>query len=324
VEVLAVRPSEIEYWALGVIATVEARGRVEDARVELKATFPDPVRAARRIAGHANAARGDEVLWLLGVDEQAGVVGVHPDDLADWWQHVTACFDGPVPTSTPVTIHRNLVIVLAILLETTAAPFVVKNPAFGTKEGGPVQREVPWREMTNIRSAEHGDLIRLLVPRLRLPTIEVIDARLMGQRYDPSGRGAVTEFGKGFKWYATLTLYVVPRSKELLVFPAHHVQVVVRDLTGLGELSLDYYGFRPHAQGNIGDSSVDLVVERPDRVNIRASAEYEGTGPVSTHLTLLVSLRAAGSDQRVAVNCDLRQTGRPNQFTLVGSTVATS
>jgi hypothetical protein len=315
------RHAEIEYWALGVIGTIEAGGRVEDARVELKARFLDPVKAARRIAGHANAARGDEVLWILGVDEQMGVVGVNPDDLAGWWQQVASHFDGPVPISTPVEVHRNSVIVLALLLETTAAPYVVKNPAFGTKEGGPVQREVPWREMTAVRSAEHGDLIRLLVPRLRLPTIEVIDARLVGQRHDPDSRRVVSDFGKDFKWSATLTLYVVPQTRELLVFPAHHIQLVVRDLTGLGDLSLDYYGFRPMAQGHIGDSSVDVVVDQPARVDIRAAAKYEDSGPVGTQVTLVVGLRPAGSDQQVVVNCNLRQT-RPNQFTLVKAIVA--
>jgi hypothetical protein len=157
------RQAEIEFWALGVIAAITEGRRVEDSRVELKAQWPDPIKAARRIAGHANAARGEEFLWLLGVDEEKGVVGVNPDDLANWWAATAAYFDGPVPAMTPVTIYQGSTIVLALQIDSVSAPFVVRNPVFGTAGGGPVEFEVPWREMTSTRSARHSDLIRLLV-----------------------------------------------------------------------------------------------------------------------------------------------------------------
>lgn len=69
---LEVRRIQIESWASTVIAAVEAGQNSEDSRVELKAELPkDPRKAARLIAGHANAALDESLLWLIGVDEKS-------------------------------------------------------------------------------------------------------------------------------------------------------------------------------------------------------------------------------------------------------------
>jgi hypothetical protein len=52
------RPPEIEAWALDVIRRVSSGQPHEDFRVELKADWITTEKAARRLAGHANAARG--------------------------------------------------------------------------------------------------------------------------------------------------------------------------------------------------------------------------------------------------------------------------
>nr|MDQ3373215.1 hypothetical protein [Acidobacteriota bacterium] len=86
------RISDIENWALTIVDSVKAKQPVEDTRVELKAKYPDDVKkAARRIAGHANAARGEHILWLIGVDEGAGTIpGASLTDLASWYSGVKA------------------------------------------------------------------------------------------------------------------------------------------------------------------------------------------------------------------------------------------
>jgi hypothetical protein len=317
--VQVMRQAEIEFWALGIIATVTSGGRVEDSRVELKAEWPDPVKTARRLAGHANAARGEDVLWLLGVDERQGVVGINPDDLATWWFSVISNFDGPNPSATPVMIFQGSVTVLALLLETASAPFVVKNPSFGTPSGGPVALEVPWREMTSVRTARHSDLIRLLVPQLRLPSIEVLDASLNGSRHEKSTGRVVGDFGPGFKWNLRLTLYVVPRNSELLIFPAHLVSVTIKEPVSLGELPLHFYV----SHGMISDRTTDLAVEGPSRVVIEASGEYEGVEAPGSQATVTVRLVPAGSDQRVVIACELKQE-KPNLFKLIRSSVSTA
>jgi len=64
--------NEIENWALRVIDQVQDHQPNEDFRVELKTEWIDPVKAARLIAGQANAAHGEPVLWLIWCQSRAG------------------------------------------------------------------------------------------------------------------------------------------------------------------------------------------------------------------------------------------------------------
>lgn len=64
------RARDIEFWALSVIERVELKQPHEDFLIELKRKWVPLSKAARRIAGHANAARGEPILWLIGVDEK--------------------------------------------------------------------------------------------------------------------------------------------------------------------------------------------------------------------------------------------------------------
>ena len=98
------RSIDLEAWAIRIAETVNNRQPVEDSRVELKATWVDPQRIARRIAGHLNASRGEPALWLIGLDEGQGVVGVNQNDFADWWSQVQSEFEGVVPTVQELAI----------------------------------------------------------------------------------------------------------------------------------------------------------------------------------------------------------------------------
>jgi hypothetical protein len=70
-----VRKIELESRVLDIVSRVKARQLIEDMSVELKATWTKPEQAARRLAGQANAARGELVLWTVGLDEKSGVCG---------------------------------------------------------------------------------------------------------------------------------------------------------------------------------------------------------------------------------------------------------
>ena len=92
------RPPEIESWVLSIVDRVRSKEPVEDSRVELKAEWPsDPARTARRLAGHSNAARGESVLWVIGVDEKRGVVGATDEPLQDWLSQLRPHFDSLHP-----------------------------------------------------------------------------------------------------------------------------------------------------------------------------------------------------------------------------------
>jgi hypothetical protein len=166
------RTHEIEAWALKAIERAELSQPNEDSQVELKTDWPDHARAARRIAGHANAARGDPILWVIGVDEHQGVKGAIRNDLSTWWPQVSSHFDGPVPVLRDVLVHWKGKTAVALYFETNQIPYLVKNPAFNKPNGGPVQLEVPWRDGTAVRSAGHSDLVLLLSP-LQRPVLKV-------------------------------------------------------------------------------------------------------------------------------------------------------
>ena len=99
------RITKIEAWALNVVARIQAAEKVEDARLELKREWPDAAKAARRIAGHANSSFGSDILWIVGLDEATGVVGVQPQDLANWWPAVCSHFDGIAPSMTDIVMR---------------------------------------------------------------------------------------------------------------------------------------------------------------------------------------------------------------------------
>lgn len=165
------RPAQIEAWVLSLVDQITAGKRVEDSRVELKAQWPEPQTAARRIAGHANASGGDPILWVIGLDETRGVVSVDPVEFADWWAQAKKEFDGIEPLVTDLTVPASGGTLIALLFDTSRRPYVVKNPAYGKPGSGPVTLEVPWRTATAVHSARREDLIRLLAPMQSLKAL---------------------------------------------------------------------------------------------------------------------------------------------------------
>jgi hypothetical protein len=260
------RRAELEAWVLEVLERVEQGKPVEDSRVELKREWPDPERAARRIAGHANAARGEPILWIIGADEQGErVTGAPREELANWWPRVEHGFESVAPSLTDLSVPRGDRVVVALLFDTTRAPYVIRVL------GGTPEYEVPWREATRVRSARREDLLRLLLPATRAPTVEVLSARLTRA----SRAGAST---------LLVTLYVVPRTRERVCFPFHRSGARVWNrgrvvsATGL-EMHPDL-GKRGRASSVNTAGPSELLVDGPGTVFFKASlpewsAEHE-------------------------------------------------
>jgi hypothetical protein len=199
------RPHEIESWTLSVLDRIVQDQPVEDSRVELKAEWPrDPAKAARRLAGHANAARQEPILWLIGVDEGArAVIGADYANLAFWWPQVQHWFEGVTPVVVDVNVPFEGRTVAALCFETDRAPYVVN-----VIDQGPVTHEVPWREATRVRSAKREELLRLLVPALREPEIEILRAEYEAQ--SPWGAGRFD-----------CEIFVIPHANDRLCLPMH-------------------------------------------------------------------------------------------------------
>jgi hypothetical protein len=205
-----VKSHEIESWVLDIIDRVKTGQPIEDSRVELKSEWIPPEQAARKIAGHANAARGENILWIIGVDEKGKKISdADIKDLADWYPQLEKQFDGLAPKLlTDLNIPVEEKTVVALLFETDRAPFVVKNP-----KGGSPELEVPWREGTRTKSATRSDLIRLLSPIQKLPKFEVLNGSLTSDIKE-----------NFFSLKISLRMYVTIRSEAKIIIPFHQCQ----------------------------------------------------------------------------------------------------
>lgn len=210
---------EIESWALRILQRVESHAPVEDSRVEIKANWPDARKTARKLAGHANSARGERILWLIGADETLGVGGADYQELSNWLSSLHSQFDGVPPSVDNLNVEYKGKTVAAMCFETSQAPYVVKNLAFGQPAGGPVEFEVPWREGTKTRSARHNDLVLMLAPAMKMPRLEVLDGRI---QYQP---GTIVDCRNFFDF--SLTVYVAPVDNAVLTFPFHKCDAAI-------------------------------------------------------------------------------------------------
>lgn len=220
------RHSQIEGWTLSVVDRVLEGQPIEDDRVELKSIWPaEPAKAARRVAGHLNAARGEPVLWIIGVNEgPRSVPGAPHEDAATWWPQVARWFDEIAPEPVFLNVPTGGVTVVAIFLTAERIPLVVKNP-----EGGSPEREVPWRVGTRVRSAKRSELVRILVPATRLPLVDVLSASLTAHRpADAAASNRATQYEIQFR----MEVYLEPTTTEILVLPRYRASACVVDGEG--------------------------------------------------------------------------------------------
>ncbi|QDG49312.1 hypothetical protein FIV42_00745 [Persicimonas caeni] len=217
------RKIDVEAWARRVIDMVLEGNRVEDSRVELKAHFPGDhphipedvhvFKHARQLAGHANAARGAELLWLFGLDDEANcITDVATDKREHWYQRISSKFESLVPELLEcLTIDHADGVVVAFYFGTERAPYLVNNP-----KGGRIDYEVPWREDNTTRTAKRRDLVRVLVPVQKLPGIELLHGEIEIQRRSQGG---------GFL-KATAKIYIEPFPGDSLFLPFHRLQLM--------------------------------------------------------------------------------------------------
>ncbi len=208
----AMKNSELEHWATSAVERLLSGSPNEDARVEFKREWIEPAKAARRLAGHANAARGERILWVIGADKERGPVGATHTDLADWWAGVKAEFDQVSPSLQDLNFSIGGAGLVALLFETDRAPYLVKNPA-----GGAIQFELPWRDGTAVRTARREEVLKLLQPVAAMPDVEVLELKLSAKetRDERSHQPRLD-------WRLEGDLYVTPHAPGGVVIPFHH------------------------------------------------------------------------------------------------------
>ncbi|MBE3115774.1 ATP-binding protein [Candidatus Bathyarchaeota archaeon] len=276
--------------------------------MELKSEWIEPQKAARRIAGHANAARGESILWLIGVDEDKGVVGVQQEELANWLESIQSQFDGVMPSLVDLNIPVEDKVIVALYIETDRAPFVVKNPSFGVDKGVFISSEVPWREGTSIRSAKRSDLLKLFVPIVNLPEIEIL-----------SGKLSMGKEGDKFYWHFRLETYITPHIGLPCILPFHRCKVFIEVLNLLPYIELGIPRLSPPYKPKTGGSSFyeseadsitisatqrEAIVEGPGQLNFKADlqTEYFEANFQGTTAKMTVKLQPAYTDKIVFVD----------------------
>ncbi len=215
---LFMRPSELEARVICILDRVEKGKPSEDSRDECKTTWPNwpagDEKMARQLAGHANAARGDPVLWLFGVDEKGKrAPGVPITEFSNWYDGLKKHFDeawAPDPVLN-INVPWKGISVVAVLFDTTRGPYLVKNP-----QPGQIQFEVPWREGNRTQTARRRDLLRLLVPLQKMPELELISASLTARRRVD---GQIGDWAIRFD--LSLGLYILTRDNSRISVPGH-------------------------------------------------------------------------------------------------------
>lgn len=295
------RYHEIENWALAIIDRVESRQPIEDSRVELKANWPeDPKKAARQIAGHANAARGEPILWLLGVDENAGQVpGADSAEFSSWYARVRASFDELAPEPLSLNVPVGGVTVVALYFETDRAPYVVKNP-----QGGMVQREVPWRVATGVTSATRSQLLRLLSPLQKLPQVEIVGAVLIAKaRKNQQG-----EIHLG--WDINLALFLTQPAEQQTVLPSHRCDITfgIAGERPVGPLS--GMEFRSDGSKNVSVSRSAVLIKGPGLFEIRyrilSKLERFSDDLFSRNAGIGLTLRPVNIELPISIDAELK------------------
>lgn len=230
---------------------------VEDSYVELKAELPkDTEKAARQIAGHANAAAADNILWVIGLSENGTVFGASKTELANWYPSVRRRFDGPAPRLARIAnISFGRKTVLALMFNTRDFPYVVN--------GGDGKREVPWRDGNAVRSAYRNELMELLSRHMQLPKMEALNCEVTAVQ----GKDKTM-----WRFIVNLELYITPQLfAKPVVIPTHNCEAtlampgVVRKMW-LTDLQFSHES-RPYA-----DHIRDFVIRKPAPLHISGHA----------------------------------------------------
>lgn len=285
------RTHEIENWALSVIDRVNAGQPNEDQRVELKAGWIDPYKAARRIAAHANSARGEPFLWLMGVDEKSGVTGVSMTDLASWYAQVESQFDGLAPEMIPVNVPAGGNTVVALFFGSERAPFVVKVE-------GTDRLEVPWRGSTSTRSARRDELLRVLSPLQRLPNIQILGAAV-----NVFEMGGLLNY-RQIQVQMRLQVYALPASADSVVIPYHTCELMVGFPPDIPSVPIETLWMEAYGESSvtIACTSTEVVINGPGMFLIHAQSDYFKVKKApETQAVATLKVRPAGAEQTISL-----------------------
>jgi hypothetical protein len=311
---MQLRRIQIEARAVQAIEAVLAGGRVEDDLIECKADWPDESKV-RQLAAHANAARGEPIIWLIGVDEKTHQVTRPRDtDPADWWAVMSKRFDEVSPDLLHTTVHIDEgKAVDALAFTTDQAPYVITTGA----EHGRVEREVPIRVATGTRSARRHDLIRMLAPVVAVPQATPIRA---------SVRILILDAHENYHPSLDATVFFEHSGAVPVLLPAHQMWARVdfdtrhlaSDLPPI-QMPMSHSGETTDPEPfGVQQTRDGVVVTGPGSAVVVGSASIKAENlPLLKQVTSLqvrLSFGVAGTDRRVELLATLYRTAPPDQM----------
>ncbi|WP_230116636.1 hypothetical protein [Arthrobacter sp. Bi83] len=254
------RAIDLEARVISAVDQLRAGQNVEHDLIECKRSWPQE-KKARQLAGSLNRAGGDPVIYIIGIDEKTGAVhDVSDTDILDWWSQIVPQFDHTPPE---LVRHLNVQVgegrdhVVALAVASDRAPYVVKtgsaNPSL----------EVPMREGTGTRSARRDELLRMLIPAVRLPQVLVLHVGLRADYYPETPRGNEARVHVG----GQMRLYVEHNDVNIVTLPAHGM----RGRLTVGNEKFDIAVSPPQEEGSVPTGQTHFRFQRPsDGVVLRA------------------------------------------------------
>jgi hypothetical protein len=286
--------ADIEATIRDVLGRIDRDEHIEDSWVELKSTWIDPQKAARRIAAQANAGRGAPVVWMVGIDEKRGLVGCTAAPLHDWWAQVATCFDTVVPALHDLAVSVDGTTVVVLQFATDHAPYVIKL------SGSAATKEVPWREATAVRSASREELLAILRPLRALPSVEIVSGHFEAKAVRPP------EGAEFCRCSLQLDLVINPVSQDRLVIQFRHCSGVVWTSFGTS-VALDKVKVHPHDPKSVfaRRDRYQIALESNARVLVSADAN-------TTNMDTLIS-----QSVRAEVELSVADAAKPLLLTAV-------
>lgn len=291
------RRQQLELVVIKAVERVLNGQSNEDSLVEFKSVWPD-ISKVRQLAGHANSARGDEIIWVIGVDEKGRRLTNPPNqDVAQWWAQIGSKFDGNVaPEMMDLVVPiSEFGVVTALLFQTDRSPYVIR-----VLSGGAVEREVPIRDGTRTRSATRHELLRLLTPAASLPDLSILEAILRIQERNFHGEPE-PEIITNVKFYINQPI------SASSFFPTHGMSGVIqalRDSAPIQSLTLRLRGLEPIAETTepaIYYRSDGVMTHGPAVVDVYGFASCEAGIPeaftMANEYKLNLSFNVAGAER---------------------------
>lgn len=302
-------PRQLEYRALRLLESLAAGRTLPDAdsTAAVFRTWPGPpAAAARRLAAHANAARGREVLWMIGVLNQGNGPGASVAKLDEWTAGVLPFFDGLAPRVTGIKVplvpaqrKQPAKFAVALHIETERAPFVVRS--------GPRSKklEVPWWDpSTNLlRPAGRIELVKLLTPLQEVPQLEILEADLTFYKNPHSAYSKTA-----YRWTLDGALYFVPQGDDRVIVPLHRCRADLTDHEShFSTPATDLNFTQDKNSPSVRLTESAILVEGIGRIFIYCSgATNQPELPLEQPLTLSLDLLPTGSDRAATALITMR------------------